>query len=61
MFPAGKTYPLNSKRIVADHLFEIATLLNLSRGASVAETCQLLEGQLLELGHKPRNTQLSFN
>ena len=40
MFPAGKTYPLNSKTIVADQIFEIASLLNLPRGASVAETRQ---------------------
>jgi len=58
MFPAGRTYPLNSKRIVADQIFEIATLLNLLRGASVAETCQLIEGRLLELGHEPRNVQV---
>jgi len=58
IFLAGKTYPLNSKRIVADQIFKIATLLNLPRGASVAETRQLIEGRLLELGHKLRNVQV---
>ena len=58
MFPTGKTYPLNSKRIVADQIFEIATLLDLPGGASVAETRQLTEGRLLELGHEPRNVQV---
>ena len=38
MFLTGKTYPLNTKRIVADHIFELATLLDLLRGASVTET-----------------------
>ena len=44
MFPARRTYPLNSKRIVADQIFEIATLLDLPRGASVTEIRQLIEG-----------------
>ena len=58
-FQRGKhTYPLNSKRIVADQLFEVATLLDLPKGASVAETRQLIEGKLLELGHEPRNVQV---
>ncbi|XP_065915676.1 myosin-13-like [Dysidea avara] len=58
MFPTGKTYPLNSKRIVADQIFELATLLDLPSGASVTETRQLIEGRLLELGHEPRNVQV---
>ena len=33
MFPTGKTYPLNSKRIVADQIFELVTLLDLPSGA----------------------------
>ena len=49
--PMGKTYPLNSKRIFADQIFEVTTLLDLPRGVSVAETHQLIEGKLLELGH----------
>ena len=58
MFPTGKTYPLNSKRIVADQIFELATLLDLPSGASGTETRQLIEGRLLELGHEPRNVQV---
>ena len=38
MFLTGKTYPLNTKRIAADQIFELATLLDLLRGASVTET-----------------------
>ena len=57
MFPTGKTYPLNSK-IVADQIFELATLLDLPSGASVTETRQPIEGRLLELGHEPRNVQV---
>jgi len=58
MFPTGETYPLNSKRIVADQLSEVATLLDLPRGVSVAETRQLIDGKLLELEHEPRNVQV---
>ena len=36
--PTGKTYPSNSKTIFADQIFEVTTLLDLPRGASVAET-----------------------
>ena len=55
MFPTRKTYPLNSKRIVVYQIFELATLLDLPRGALVTETHQQIEGRLLELGREPRN------
>jgi len=46
-FPTGKAYSLNSKKIVTDQIFKIATLLGLPEGASVVETCELIEGKLL--------------
>jgi len=47
MFPAGKTYPLNSKRIVASQLQTLlqtlASLLDLPTGVSTSETRQLIK------------------
>jgi len=53
-----KTYSLNPKRIVADQIFEIATLLDLPERTLVVETHQLIEGKLLELGNEPCNVQV---
>ena len=57
-FPIRRTYPLNSKRIVASQLQTLAKLLELPTGASASETRQIIEGQLLELGHQPQNVQV---
>ena len=57
-FPIRKTYPLNSKTIVASQLQTLAKLLELPTGASASETWQIIEGQLLELGYQPKNVQV---
>ena len=60
--PEGKTYPLNSKRIVSDQLQVLAKVLGLPGSrASMEETRQLIEGRLLEMGHEPRNVQVIIN
>jgi len=57
MYPAGKTYPLNSKRTVASQS-NTASLLDLPGETSMVETHQLIEGRLMEMGHEPQNTQV---
>ena len=58
-FPEGRSYPLNSKRIVAVQLQALAEILGLPGGASTEETRQLIEGKLMEMGHEPRNVQVA--
>ena len=57
-FPEGRTYPLNSKRLISGQLQALAKILGLPGGASMEETRQLIEGKLIELGHEPRNVQV---
>ena len=57
-FPEGRTYPLNLKRLISGQLQALAKMLGLPGGASTEETCQLIEGKLMELGHEPRNVQV---
>ena len=57
-FPEGRTYPLNSKRLLSGQLQALAKILGLPGGASMEETRQLIEGKLIELGHEPRNVQV---
>ena len=52
------SYPLNSKRIVANQLQALAKSLELLTGASLSETRQLIEGRLLDLGYRPENVQV---
>jgi len=58
MFPAGKTYPLNSKRIVASQLQTLVGFLDLLKGASTLEMHKLIEGRLPELNYQLQNVQI---
>jgi len=58
LFPEGRTYSLNSKRLTASELTVIATMLKQPGGESVTKTRQLFKGRLLEIGHEPRNVQV---
>ena len=42
-FPEGRTYPLNSKRLISGQLQALAKILGLPGGASMEETRQLIE------------------
>ena len=46
-FPTRKTYPLNSKRLVASQLQTLVKLLELLTGTTASETRQLVEGRLV--------------
>ena len=56
-FPEGRTYPLNSKRLVFGQLQAVAKKLavELPTGALTEETWKLIEGRLLELEREPWN------
>ena len=51
---------LNSKKLTGILLQQLARGLQIesTAGTSVAELCQLVEGQVEDLGHEPRHTQL---
>ena len=56
-FPEGRSYSLNSKYIVTIQLQALAEIL----GLHGREACQLIEGKLMEMGHKPHNVQVVIN
>jgi len=58
LFPDGRTYSLNSKRLTTNELSVIATMLEIPGGVSVTETRQLIEDRLGEIGHEPQNIQV---
>ena len=57
---AGRPMPLNSKKLTGILLRQLARGLQIENtaGTSVAELRQLVEGQVEDLGHEPRQTQV---
>ena len=57
---AGRPMPLNSKKLTGILLRQLARGLQIesTAGTSVAELCQLVEGQVEDLGHEPRHMQV---
>ena len=57
---AGRPMPLNSKKLTGILLRQLARGLQIesTAGTSVAELRQLFEGQVEDLGHEPRHTQV---
>lgn len=56
--PEGQVLPLNSRRLVAEHVKAIATSMGLSTRASTDEVRQMVDGRLSEDGREPRNVQV---
>ena len=57
--PRGATpFPLNSKRLTAPVLKQIAGTLGVPDTAALDEIRQMIDGKLLEMGREPRNTQV---
>ena len=52
------TYPLNSRRLTSRCVLRIAKGLGLPISASLADTRQMIEGRLVEKGHKPQNIEV---
>lgn len=51
--PRGRRLPLNSKKLTAAHLRQIAQSFGLPTGRSAEETRQLIEGKMTERGQDP--------
>ena len=56
--PDGVTLPLNSKKLVISQLRRLVTPLGISAEGSTSTLRQVIDGKLIELGHKPRNIQV---
>ena len=54
----GKPLPLNSRRLTAPVLKQLAGALDLPSTAPLDDVRQMIEGKLLEMGREPRNTQV---
>ena len=57
-WPEGRTLPLNSRRLDAWHLQQLAVLLELPTSASIEDTRQMIDGKLIEKGKQPQNVQV---
>ena len=57
MAKAGRPMPLNSKKLTRILLRQLARGLQIesTAGTSLAELCQLVEGQVEDLGHELRH------
>ena len=53
-----RSYPLNSKRVKAVHLQQVAAVLRLLSRGVAAMTRQLIEEKLLEMDWKPKKAQV---
>ena len=57
-FPVGRTFALNSRRLGAAYVKEIAKGIGLPTKAAGDELRQLIEGHLSEEGREPPNVQV---
>ena len=57
---AVRPLPLNSKRLTNVYVQTIARAMELTTKGSVAETRQMIEGQLSEIGREPMNVQVAI-
>lgn len=56
--PRGRPLPLNSKRLTAAHVQQLARTLELPTTASSDDIRQMIDGKLTEMGHEPPNVQV---
>ena len=57
-WPEGRSLPLNSRRLNAGHLRQLAALLELPANVSMEKTRQMVDGKLTEMGKEPQNVQV---
>ena len=55
-WPEGRTLPLNSRRLDAWHLQQLAVLLELPRNAFMDDTQQMIDRKLTEMGMSCRKS-----
>lgn len=58
VFPEGRVLPLNSKRLLAAHVRELAEELGLPTQTTTDEVRQLIKGDLTTRSREPRNVQV---
>ena len=56
--PRARYLPWNSRRLTTTVIRRIARSMEIPASASTDDTCQMLEGKLLELGKEPLNVQV---
>ena len=56
--PRGRPLPLNSKRLTAAHVQQLARTLGLPTTASPDNIRQMIDGKLAEIGREPPNFQV---
>ena len=56
----GRPLPLNSRRLTANIVNQIAKALELPHSASLDDMKQMVEGMLTERGEEPRNVQVAL-
>ena len=61
MRAAGRPLPLNSKRLTSVYVQTIARAMDLPTKGSVAETRQMIEGRLSDVGREPTNVQVMIS
>ena len=56
--PRGRPLPLNSKRLTAAHVQQLARTLGLPTTASPDDIRRMIDGKLAEIGREPPNVQV---
>ena len=56
--PDGQAFPLNSRRLAARHIRQLAEMLELPTNMSTEELRQVIEGKLANDGREPQNVQV---
>ena len=59
--PSVQTLPLNSRRLTAARLRQLARGMNLPTTASTEDLKLIIDGKVTELGHEPRNVQVQLH
>ena len=58
ILPRGRVLPLNSRRLTAVHVRQLAKAMGVPTEAATDEVCQMIEGKLAEDEREPRNVQV---
>ena len=59
--PGSQTLPLNSRRLTAARLRQLARGMDLPTTATIEDLRQIIDGKVAEMGHEPRNVQVQLH
>ena len=59
--PGSQTLPLNSRRLTAARLRQLARGMDLPTTATIEDLRQIIDGKVTEMGHEPRNVQVQLH